>query len=69
MLCFHFSASRVLPDINLLLPLEDKLQQAFIPALWSSLLKHDLLALPICVGGLGLWNFVQTPDWEASLNV
>ena len=52
---------RTIPEIQeLLLPLEDAIQQQFIPALTGrpscSTLERDLLALPVRYGGLGLTN-------------
>ena len=52
---------RTIPDIqDLLLPLENAIHQSLIPALTGrppcSTLERDLLALPIRLGGLGLYN-------------
>ena len=52
---------RTIPDIqDLLLPLENAIHQSLIPALTGrppcSTLERDLLALPIRLGGIGLYN-------------
>ena len=51
---------RTIPDVQVLLPLENVIQQHLIPALTGlppcSKLKRDLLALPMRHGGLGIAN-------------
>ncbi len=56
---------RTIPDINCLFqPLEDAIQQTFIPALTGrppcSKSTRDLLALPVRHGGMGLMNPTDT---------
>ena len=64
---------RIIPDVqDLLLPLENVIQQHFIPALTGlppcSKLERDLLALPVRHGGLGIANptTLSSPYYQAS---
>ena len=52
---------------NLLLPLEERLSHSFIPVLTDRCIskqEHALLALPVCLGGLGIRVFLHCCDDE-----
>ena len=68
--------SRTIPDIaELLQPLEDTIHQHLIPALTGrppcSRIERDLLALPVCLGGIGIINPVSSSQrsFEASVRL
>ena len=63
---------RTIPDIqHLLLPLKNEIHQTFIPALTgrppSSKLEHDLLGLPVRLGGMCLTNPVTLSTMDPSI--
>ena len=64
---------RTLPDIqDLLEPLENAISKVLIPAITehrSSQLHRDILALPVCLGGLGMTNPCLEANFEQSSSV
>ena len=64
---------RILPDIqDLLEPLEKAISQVLIPAiveLKCSKLEKDVLAIPVCLGGLGLGNPCHKAARELVLSI
>ena len=64
---------RTLPDIeNLLQPLERAISDVLIPSLIGrncSEAEHDLVALPVLMGGLGLINPSDSADAEYSASI
>ena len=60
---------RTCPDVgHLLQPLEDAIRHKFIPALTGQCApndtEHELLALPVRLGGLGIINPVQLTSFQ-----